>query len=1074
MSNILINMKRFLITLVTSVALLSPVVVSAQVFNLNQIASSTQPAPYWGVLIGDSFGTHKAVASSSPTVASLFATSSIFDFGLTSGDCVQAGTGGMLTSASGACGSGSGSSFAYPFPSNATTTLLNFNGGLTSYASSTIGNGTQTGGLTISGGATTTGISTFLNNLNVRNSLNTANVLTVTTGVSSANISLLASGVTGAFISPNTTSFFNSGLTSYASSTIGNGTQTGGLTINGGATTTGNAYFAGNVGIGTTSPWGTLAVTANINTLGAPLLNLISTNGSAPSVPVLEVKTIATNSTGSVLSVDNGSGNLFTIVNNGNVGIGTTTPGTLLSLAGTTGIFASTTATSTFFGGGINLVTASGNTGCFAVNGTCIGGSGGGSSASSTLLSDNNTFSGTDNFTGTLQIGGTSLSLPVSIANGGTGVTSSTGTGSVVLSTSPTLVTPALGTPSALVGTNITGTGASFTAGHVTTDANLTGMITSVGNAAVLGSFTSANLSTALTDESGSGKALFGTFTSQANGDVLKWNGTNWVNAATSTLGLGNDTFLGLSDTVGSYNANRVLFESSSGVTDNGGFTYNGTTLTAPLLTVAGSGSSNSVSITGNNSNTSGTYTNTNISGNQTVADTGGYYGLNVAPNFNDATPGDTLTTFEGLQIDPVNSGAGIVSGMYGLNAIPQNTGIGTTTSMVGVFSTPRNTGAGTTTSMFGFYANEQAAAGSTGLVSNEYGLYTRGGNLSSAGATVSNYYSAFLATPFKTGAITNEYGLYQQDAAATNYFAGNVGVGTTTPGTLFSIGDTGSVNGINFALGTSTFSGSAHGINLTSGCFAINGNCVGGSGGGSGTVTSVATDSTLTGGPITTTGTLGLNLTNLNSWTGRQNFTNATSTLFTATTAWIGTLNLTNQLTVGNGGTGTNAFMTSNGIIASVGNSYLGQTAGYTLTTGLLTAPNASTTNISVNSTNVVGDGSASDFISPTTAFSVSYSTTTAWTGTTTIDVGPAPTGITFKTAYCHTNVGSLNVQLEYGTGPTLVLPMLTASSTIGTQGITSNNTASQGNDIQLLIGTPATAPTSVSCTFRGPRTSS
>ena len=43
------------------------------------------------------------------------------------------------------------------------------------------------------------------------------------------------------------------GIIVNASSTIGSGTQTGGLTISGGATTTGNAYFAGNVGIGTTS-----------------------------------------------------------------------------------------------------------------------------------------------------------------------------------------------------------------------------------------------------------------------------------------------------------------------------------------------------------------------------------------------------------------------------------------------------------------------------------------------------------------------------------------------------------------------------------------------------------------------------------------------------------------------------------------------------------------------------------------------------------------------------------------------------------------------------------------------------
>ena len=99
--------------------------------------------------------------------------------------------------------------------------------------------------------------------------------------------------------------------------------------------------------------------------------------------------------------------------------------------------------------------------------------------------------------------------LPV--ANGGTGVTASTGTGSVVLSNSPTLVTPALGTPSALVGTNITGTASGLTAGNVTTNANLTGAVTSVGNATSLGSFSSADLLGALTDETGTGSAVFAT-----------------------------------------------------------------------------------------------------------------------------------------------------------------------------------------------------------------------------------------------------------------------------------------------------------------------------------------------------------------------------------------------------------------------------------------------------------------------------------------------------------------------------------------------------------------------------------
>jgi hypothetical protein len=48
-------------------------------------------------------------------------------------------------------------------------------------------------------------------------------------------------------------------------------------------------------------------------------------------------------------------------------------------------------------------------------------------------------------------------------------------------------------------------------AATVTTNANLTGAVTSVGNATSLGSFTSANLLAALTDETGTGSAVFAT-----------------------------------------------------------------------------------------------------------------------------------------------------------------------------------------------------------------------------------------------------------------------------------------------------------------------------------------------------------------------------------------------------------------------------------------------------------------------------------------------------------------------------------------------------------------------------------
>lgn len=61
--------------------------------------------------------------SASSTVNAPFSVS-----GLTSGNCVQASTGGLLTTAAAPCGSGS--SFTYPFPNNATSTALNFTGGL--------------------------------------------------------------------------------------------------------------------------------------------------------------------------------------------------------------------------------------------------------------------------------------------------------------------------------------------------------------------------------------------------------------------------------------------------------------------------------------------------------------------------------------------------------------------------------------------------------------------------------------------------------------------------------------------------------------------------------------------------------------------------------------------------------------------------------------------------------------------------------------------------------------------------------------------------------------------------------
>jgi hypothetical protein len=171
----------------------------------------------------------------------------------------------------------------------------------------------------------------------------------------------------------------------------------------------------------------------------------------------------------------------------------------------------------------------------------------------------------------------TFLATPSS-ANLISAVTDETGTGALVFATSPTLVTPALGTPSALVGTNITGTASGLTAGNVTTNANLTGAVTSVGNATSLGSFSSANLLGALTDETGTGSAVFATSPTLVTPILGTPTSATLTNAtglpiATGVSGLGTGVATALAVNVGSSGAplvnGGVLGTPSSGTVTN-------------------------------------------------------------------------------------------------------------------------------------------------------------------------------------------------------------------------------------------------------------------------------------------------------------------------------------------------------------------------------------------------------------------------------------------------------------------------------------------------------------------------
>jgi hypothetical protein len=98
----------------------------------------------------------------------------------------------------------------------------------------------------------------------------------------------------------------------------------------------------------------------------------------------------------------------------------------------------------------------------------------------------------------TATTGAVTLAGTLAVANGGTGVTTSTGSGSNVLSTSPTLVTPLLGTPTSGTLTNCTGytfaniaskpttlSGYGITDGFSNTGGNVSGDITMTGTGAI-------------------------------------------------------------------------------------------------------------------------------------------------------------------------------------------------------------------------------------------------------------------------------------------------------------------------------------------------------------------------------------------------------------------------------------------------------------------------------------------------------------------------------------------------------------------------------------------------------------
>jgi hypothetical protein len=355
------------------------------------------------------------------------------------------GTGLSTTPANGALNIGNGTGFTRATLTQGTGISITNGAGSITIASSVTPVTSVTGTApVVSSGGTTPAISMAAATTSVPGYLTAADWTTFN-NKGSGSVTSVAQSFTGGIISVGGSPVTTSGTLALTVA----GTS-GGIPYFSSATTwaTSAALAANSIVLGggagvapATTTTGTGVVTAlgvNTGTAGAFVVNggVLGTPSSGTltncTFPTLNQNTTGTaaNVTGTV-AVANGGTGLTTAPTNGQIDIGNGTGFTRAALTAGTGISITNGA------GSISIATTGGGTV------TSVGGTG---------TVNGITLSGTVTTSGNLTLGGTlsgvSLTTQVSgtlpVANGGTGVTTSTGSGNNVLSTSPTLTTPTI------------------------------------------------------------------------------------------------------------------------------------------------------------------------------------------------------------------------------------------------------------------------------------------------------------------------------------------------------------------------------------------------------------------------------------------------------------------------------------------------------------------------------------------------------------------------------------------------------------------------------------------------------
>lgn len=520
--------------------------------------------------------------------------------------------------------------------------------------------------------------------------------------------------------------------------------------------------------------------------------------GTRIPAALLQISGSATSTYGGgvdLFKVSTSTGAAYFIINKGgNIGIGTTTPGSILSLgdtgANTINIY--TTATSTF-GTGINL-----RTGCFAIAGTCVGGAAGGG--------------GTDPFTHPLL----GLSASTSQFIFGTSTAGNYGL-TIATSTAPQLslsdgagvaqwVARNAGGNLYFSTTTIAGTATSSIAAlQIDTSGVSTPYPVSIGNfsgGSNYGSFQVKGRSTLGTTTgsqllSVSGAVIGGdnsvsqlALTSGAGYGFWAFRNSfgNLYLATTTVSGIGTTSIPALTiDTNGKMGVASATPFAKLSVQQEAGenaFVIGSSTKTVLMMNELGE-----LLIGGNSHAANGSHVDI-IS---TYTDATSKRGINnyFNPTYNTNTSGTNyvlynyadirgtanVPTFYGTYNNVRQGSSGNSNAVYGVFNEVANGSTGTITSAFGIENFVANYGTGTILNAYGQFDqlyNDTPEA----MIVNGYGLYTA----RPSGGTFGNVYGAYIENHAGVGTTTNSYNLFSAGATSTNVFQGSVGIGTTTP----------------------------------------------------------------------------------------------------------------------------------------------------------------------------------------------------------------------------------------------------------------------------------------------------